>query len=512
MAEEIRTEAPVHATRNRMGSLWKSLKRPARLAIMAVAALTAVVIIWLLADSLIPVPMEVLFHRLDPLQANEVASMLEEEGIPYKITDGGSTILVPRDKRDRLRLTISPNLYAQGAGFALFENDSLVASDFERRVQWQIALEEELRRTITSIEAIDQARVHLVIPEGSLFLRERGTPSASIFLRLAPMASLSESQVRGIVSLVAGSVEGLQPENVNIVDSSGNILHDAFSAMADLPLSGAVEERMALKRQFERELENRIRAILEQIYGAGKALAMVTADLDFNTRETTRVTYNDEPVERSTQRMEERSEGVAPGGEVGDSNIPGYSAVASGDYSYERIEETINYEIGETREFIASAPGEIVRLSAAVVIDQQTATPVGTEQVSSLVSAALGLNEARGDSVTVQLLPFDSSWREEWEGEEQPAPSPLASYFGYAAVAVGLLLLLLLLLVFLFGRRPRLRHRGDERVFLEQAAAVETTPAAPPADEEQWRKELRRLAEEEPASVAQLIKTWLLEE
>jgi flagellar M-ring protein FliF len=118
-----------------MGSLWKSLKRPARLAIMAVAALTAVVIIWLLADSLIPVPMEVLFHRLDPLQANEVASMLEEEGIPYKITDGGSTILVPRDKRDRLRLTISPNLYAQGAGFALFENDSLVASDFERRVQ-----------------------------------------------------------------------------------------------------------------------------------------------------------------------------------------------------------------------------------------------------------------------------------------------------------------------------------------------------------------------------------------
>ena len=235
---------------------------------------------------------------------------------------------------------------------------------------------------------------------------------------------------------------------------------------------------------------------------------MVTAN-DFNTRETTSVTYDNEPVERSTQRVEERSEGAAPGGEVGDSNIPGYSGVAgSGDYSYERIEETINYEIGETREFVAAAPGEIVRLSAAVVIDRQTDTPVGTEQVSSLVAAALGLNEARGDSVTVQLLPFDASWKEEWAGET-PAEQPwFAPYYGYAAAGAGLLLLLALLL----GRRSRARRREDEQIFLEQAPAVETSPEAPPAEEVQWRKEVRRLAEEEPAGVAQLIKTWLVEE
>ena len=142
MAEESKTETPLNAAGNRLGSLWKSLRKPARTAIIAVAALAAVVIIWLLGDSLVPAPMEVLFHRLDPLQAKEVALMLEEDGVPYEIADDGTTILVPRDQRDRLRLTISPDLYAQGAGFALFENDSLVASDFERRVQWQMALEE----------------------------------------------------------------------------------------------------------------------------------------------------------------------------------------------------------------------------------------------------------------------------------------------------------------------------------------------------------------------------------
>ena len=498
---------------NRLGSVWKSLKAPARAAILLIIGLTVLVILWLAGGSIIPIPMEVLFHRLEPHQAREVVLMLEEQGIAYNITDGGSTILVPRDQRDRLRLTISPDLYAQGAGFALFEGNGLVASDYTRRVQWQIALEEELRRTISSIEAVDQARVHLVIPEGSLFVREQGSPSASVFLRLMPMAVLSGEQVRGILSLVAGSVEGLRPENVNIVDSQGNILYDAFAAIDDLPLSGSVQSRLKLKRQFERELENRLKAVLDQVYGPGRALAMVSAELDFDARETTTVTYDDQLVERSTQRVEERSEGTAPpSGEVGEPNIPGYEGTGGqGEYSFERIEEIVNYEISETRETVAAAPGRVLRLSTAVVIDNSEAGAIAGDQVSALVESALGLDEERGDTLSVQLMPFDLTWREGWEEAPDTVIPPITRNL-YLYAAAGFVVLMIIFVAVFLSRRSRRRAREHERVFTEKSTAPETTAAPAPSQEERWQKQARQLAEEVPAGVASLIKTWLVEE
>ncbi|MEW5785223.1 MAG: flagellar basal-body MS-ring/collar protein FliF [Bacillota bacterium] len=511
LAEESSGQSPYNAAESRLGSLWKNLNKPARSGIIAIGVITALVIIWLAGTSLIPSPMEVLFHRLDPLQAQKVVQKLDESGITYRLADDGTTIMVPRDQRDRLRLTLSPDLYAQGAGFALFENNGLVASDFERRVQWQVALEEELRRTITSIEAVEQARVHLVIPEGSLFLRERGTPSASVFLRMGPLASLSEAQVRGILSLVAGSVEGLLPENVTIVDSSGNILFDAFSAMGGATVSGAVEDQLKLKRQFERELENRLRAVLEQVYGPGSALAMVSAELDFDTRETTVITYDDEPVSRSTHLVEEHSEGTGvTAGETGEPNIPGYDGIAggSGDYSYERIEEIVNYEISETREYIAAAPGQVMRLSTAIVIDRPTVSPAVAEQVSALVTSALGLDKARGDTVNVQMLPFETTWREGWD--DAPVETVLSIYYYWAA---GLVLLLVLLLgIILLSRLARSRRRAEEKLIGENTPVMEKPVETPLTEEEKWHKQVRRLADEEPAGVASLIKTWLVEE
>ena len=147
----------------------------------------------------------------------------------------------------------------QGAGFALFEESNLIASDFERRVQWQIALEEELCRTITSIEAVEKARVHLVIPEGSVFVREKSEPSASIFLKLNPQASLNDSQIQGILNLVAGSVENLSPNNITIIDSQGNPLFDPYQEPEGQFGFTAAEKQLALTRKFEKEVEMCIR-------------------------------------------------------------------------------------------------------------------------------------------------------------------------------------------------------------------------------------------------------------
>ncbi len=501
--------------------LWNNLQAPAKVGIAAVAGLVMVLLVLFSINQVTPTEMDVLFRRLDPVQAREIASRLDDMNVPYEIADDGSTILVPPDQRDRLRLNLSPDLYAQGIGFALFENGGLVSSDFERRVQWQIALEEELRRTITSIDAIDQARVHLVMVEEGLFIRDRQEPSASVFVRLAPLASLSDAQVRGILSLVAGSVEGLNPESVTIVDSAGNTLYDAYAAMDDVSVSNAVQSNLQLTRQFETELENRLRSILEQVYGPGKAVAMVSAELDFDTRERTILTFNDNPVPRSTHRIDERSESMGPAGEeVGEPNIPGQAAVlgaGGGESMYERVEEIVNYEVGEMKEYVMAAPGQVTRLSTAVIIDGDNNDPFVEERVVQLVNSAIGFDAARGDIVTVQLIPFDAGWLTDLEpgvpAEPGEAPFPLL----WAIIGAALLFFILLLLILVMRARARRRDEDEEldALALEEemeARLKKEQQAASPGEAESKAQSIRKMVKDEPESVAGLLKTWLAEE
>ena len=236
----------------------------------------------------------------------------------------------------------------------------------------QRALQEELRRTITSLDAVMQARVHLTIPEPRLFLREQAESSAAIYLKLNPYVPLKEEQIKGIVFLVASSVENLKPENIVIIDSMGNMLYDAvtgkdyFTAMADSTLT-----QLEIKRNFEVELERRVQAMLEKVFGAGKALALVTADLDFDARETTMITYDEQGVPRSTQVIEESYEGEGPMmNEVGEANYPGYVGITpGGEGRYDRREETINYEVSEITEKVIAAPGKIKSIHTSVVVD-----------------------------------------------------------------------------------------------------------------------------------------------
>ncbi len=500
--------------------MWGNMQPPARYGIIAIFGLALAALLYLSVSMNFTPEKEILFNRLDPAQAREITAALDEKDVLYELADDGTTILVPPEQRDRLRISLSPDLYAQGIGFDLFEEGALVASDFERRAQWQIALEEELRRTITSLDAVEQARVHLVITEEGLFIRERQEPSASVFLRLNPLTSIDEGQVRGILGLVAGSVEGLNPENVNIVDSKGNVLYDAFADLNDVPRTNAVEEHYYLQRQFEIELERRLRSILEQVYGQGKAVAMVSADMDFDFHEQTSVAYQNEPVPRSTHLVEEYSENIAPPAEeVGEPNVPGQAAVLGegGDSMHEYREEIVNYEVGETRDYIETAPGRINNLSTAVIIDADGNDPFMAEQVTELVNSAIGINEARGDMVSVQMIPFDA------EAIIDPEPAlPLEEApFPLLWAIIGAVVVLLLLLILFFVMRARARRRREEEedemdpLSLENQmkSRVQQDEYETEASEaERKAKNIRDMAKEEPESVANLLKTWLAEE
>lgn len=509
---EDRASSAALARLNKTKSYWSGFSLPVRAAIL-LSAVAAITLLLTMAFGGLGAPrMEILFSRLEPLQAKEVAARLDELAVPYEVGDQGSSILVPAEQRDRLRLQLSPDVYAQGMGFSLFENGGFLMSDFERRVQWQIALEEELRRTITTIDAVEQARVHLVIPQDELFVQEKGSPSASIILRLTPLSTLSDSQVRGILSLVAGSVEGLKPENITIIDARGNVLYDAFAMQDQGVAFSATDRQMQLTRQFERELENRLRSLLGLVFGPGRAVAMVSAELDFNTLERTVITY-DTPVNRSRQRIEERHEGTGaiPGGEVGEENIPGYEAQlgTGGEYSSERIEETVNYEIGETKEFMASAPGQLQRLSAAVIVDEGS-EPGQVDQVTTLIANAIGFDAQRGDSISVQLVPFDTSWREDPALEPPGEATPAAGWpwQNLAVIAAAAVFLVVLLAFFL--RRSRQRRVEEEKIF-QTAYLPEPLEDKQLSAEQSKHDQLRQFADEKPETVAQVIQAWLAE-
>lgn len=495
---------------------WNNLVPPARIGIIAVASIAGVLVAVLGITNLAAPSMEVLFSELDPEQAQAIVVKLEESNIPYQVGDDAGTILVPRDQKDRLRLKYSSEINSRGAGFALFENTNLITSDFERRVQWQIALEEELCRTIASIETVENARVHLVIPEGSVFMREKNEPSASVFLKIKPLASLNNNQVQGILNLVAGSVEGLTPKNITIIDSLGNPLFDPFQEADEVQFGfSSVEKQLALTRQFEKEVEGRLRSVLERVYGPGKAVAMVSAELDFDSRERTTVSY-DSPLTRSEQRIEERSGGAgAFPAEVGESNIPGYAAIGgnNGDYSYERLEEIINYEIGETKEFISRAPGQLERLSVAVILDESAGNPAVASQIDNVMVSALGIDPLRGDTFSVQLIPFDNSWRDEF------ADDIVKPWFHFSleprlliALAGGAVLLLILIFASRAIKRTAYLIPQPVLMTTEEALTEAMEKRVPKEADQSKRQKARLMAEKEPENMARLLKTWLAEE
>lgn len=510
---------------------WRLLSRPRQVAIIVI--LVAVVIFFVLMFSSGSEPQYVtLYSNLEPTQASPLIQYLREENIPYSLEDFGATIKVPAERADELRIEMAGKgmPFTQGLGFEIFDEERLGTTDFERQVKMQRALQEELRRTITSLDAVMQARVHLTIPEPQLFLRERGEPSAAIYLKLNPFVPLKEEQIKGIVLLVASSVENLKPENVVIIDSMGNMLYDVgtggdpFTAMADSSL-----KQLEIRRSFEIELERRVQKMLEKVFGAGKALALVTANLDFDAREVTTITYDDQGVPRSTQVIEENFEGEGPVmSEVGEANYPGYVGITPGGESrYDRREETINYEVSEVTEKVINAPGKVMSIHTSVVVDigdsEMTEEQMEEvrENVRELVSAAIGLDEERGDQINVQSMDFDTSFIDGIEAafarvdEERRKEETFRQ-----AVLGGAVLIFLIMLLMALRRRRILRERRSvvtpEGMTLENLLGLklldEELDEEDLAPSETPRDRAQKLVNENPDTAVAVLRTWLVED
>ncbi len=453
---------------------------PSRLLTLAGVAIGFVAFFAFLVSRLSGTDMSLLYSDLDAADSGKIVAKLDAQAIPYELRGNGTQIYVPSDRVLRLRMGLAEEGMPSGGsvGYELFDKaDALGTTNFVQNVNLERALEGELARTIRSLDTVESARVHLVLPRRQLFSRETEEPSASVVLKLRGAGRFSPQQIAAVENLVASAVPGLKPNRISIVDDKGNLLARPNDSPDGAP-SGTSAEEMRLS--YEDHLAQSIETLLERSVGPGKIRAEVTADMDFDRISTNAEIYDpDGQVVRSTQTVEEQANSSDNGGQQAVSvaqNLPQTQQTAPGAAAQNqqntstgptssnksnRTEETVNYEISKTVKNQIRESGIIKRVSVAVLVDGTYATaPDGTkkytprgdaemQQLEKLVRSAIGYDQQRGDVVQLVNMPFASVD----EGPANDGPAPLFGltkddYLRIAEIVVlGVVALLVLLLV-----------------------------------------------------------------
>jgi flagellar M-ring protein FliF len=515
--------------------LWKKISKRQRYTIIGVAALFMISILgWSYWYGSKP-DMVPLFTNMETKDAGEVAAKLKESKIKYEVQEStaGTTILVPAKDVHNTRLELSTQGLPRGPkGFEIFDDSKLGVTEFQNKVNYLQALQGELTRTIEQIEGVDKVRVHIVLSEDSLYKKNEKPATASIMLKLKPNAQLSKQEIKGIVNLTAHSIQGLQAENITIVDDTGKILNDP-DENDDKGLGTTTLTQMDMTKKVQDRMQKDVQTLLDQALGEGRAFVRVNVELDFDQKQIDKQVFtpvvDDSGIIRSSQDSSENYNGTStnPGGPAGaQSNIPGYVATNNNSNSnYEKKESTKNYEINEEKQRVIASPGSIKHLNIAVLVNDDVAQ---TQQDSILrtVTSAAGIMTDRGDTISVEPLPFSTQMSDKRAAEEQAQRDKENRIF-YMQVAAGLLLLALVLGgVFLYRRKKRLEKEAAEevirqeqmekdRIEAERAAAIAAgrIEADELTEEEQQRMTERQTLEElirtKPTEVAMLLKSWL---
>jgi len=515
--------------------LSRGLSRPAKIFIVSTVLALAVAGGLIAFRSSNP-PYTVLYSNLERDDAAAVVAKLKEMKVPYRVEADGAVIEVPEAQARELRLELAGGGLPRGGavGFESFDKMRLGATEFEQRILYRRALEGELARTIGTVAAVQTARVHLVLPEKSVFVSRNEPSSASVTLKLRGGRALGGGEVAGIVHLVSTSVAGLSPDRVAIVTTEGAVLHKPRRPGDD----GATDDdRGAQARSLEATLEERARSMVEKVTGPGHVDVRVTVDLD--PARVERVEDHFDPRQtalRSEERNVERAGDEIPVAGVpgAESNLPGGAArgaTAGADAGAgatattlagtTRESHTRNFEVDRVTEKRTVAGGALRRVTVAVVIDGAPG-PDGAarskeelDKISSLVRSAVGFDERRGDAVTVESVPFLVG-----EAPEAPPAKPftLEPTKKMAGIAAGALAVLVLLTGALVVRARRRRRVVSTALALaaakerENAAAVTVEILAAP-EKQPSLDDLRQLvlqrAAADPATAALVVRSWL---
>ncbi len=531
-----------------VGSFWSHQSTSQKITLIALVLAAAIVIPLIVSWATAP-SYSVAFTGMTEEDAGQVVQKLAEANIPYKLS-GTGTIMVPEKQVYEVRLQMARDgLPSNGTvGLELFGSNTLGMTEFTQKINYQRALEGELERTIGSLSAVEAVQVHIVTPEKTLLTSDQSVTTASIMVKLAPGKTLDSAQVSAIAHLAASSIEGLKPENVVIVDSAGRMLASGAGSSGEASAVAQTDSRRAAEGAAAVNIQNKVELLLAQVLGPNRAVVQADVSLDWTQKETTSQKIEPTPAIRSSQKTTENytTTGGATGGVPGaNSNLPTPVATttAGGSSSnYTRSDEVTNYELSTSETHEIFSPGTVKRISLSVLVDNVTDQAQLTT-LKSAVSAAVGIDEARGDKLVVENTTFDTSFATQQE-EVLSKSSNTELYYKIGEIA-GAVILLFLILWYVQRLLKNLRlassdawvpvmkplsasalsgHNSPMLTNNSTGPMLQQTQGSQPKikstfkmeqhhpEDEQLQKVLTRMTEENPASVAEIIQLWLAED
>lgn len=387
------------------------------------AVLISTVIVGLLVTGTNHVP---LFRNVPPDQLAVVLEKLQKNNIPFKLDEGGSTVLVPSNLQHSTQMMVMTEVGTSEAGqmgLELFDKQDFGMTSYAQRINYQRALQGELMRAINTLSAVKHSKVILALPPKKTFLEEGGEPTASVVVDLHPGKSLSAEQVKGITNLVASAVENLNPDKVTVVDSRGKSLTRQYSAEG-----GASSELLELKRKIEGDLEQRVESILAKVVGSGKVVAKVDATLNMKNQNTIEEKVDPDMTAVSSSATEEE---LLDGARTNPTGIPGSRANLPGAEDNGQVGfrqnvrkelKTTNFAVPKTTRNVKEAAGTVERISIAVLVDGMMVpetdkegnvtskyAPRSSEDLAkyeTIVKNSIGFSSTRGDSVKIENIQF----------------------------------------------------------------------------------------------------------
>lgn len=499
---------------------------------------------------------EPLFSNLSASDAANVTQHLKDDKVPYQLSADGKTVFVPSQNISDERVAIAgANLIKGGStGYELFDRTNFGMTEFEEKIDKTRAIEGELERTISGLDPVEGARVQIAAPDQTLYTTTQNPTTASVAVTTKPGMQLSPEQVQGITMLVSHAVEGLKPENVTIVNQDGQVLLPPQGADSNQPDPlNLTQEQLAAKQRYEATVQSSVQSMLDQTLGPRRAVARVSTKMNFDANSTETKTYAPQGTVLSTQSKRESYNGQqaaarAAGVPGTTTNIPTYQGQQqTPGGKYNKSENTTNYDISESNTKHIDAPGKVESTSVAVVLNSAAVpattsgtpaknpaqpyqiTPAMRQQIQNLVVAAAGLNLANGDQVSVESIPFNPAVATEPNITVTQVPGTMLGIPLSVVIAILVLGALGGLGMFAMRARRRTFKPAMELPSFDSTLAEELPPfeehpmldgapgiAAPirsAADltREQMIEYVTTVAQENPDSIAKLVKLWLAE-
>ncbi|MBC2582126.1 flagellar basal-body MS-ring/collar protein FliF [Clostridium sp. DJ247] len=512
---------------------WKNLNKTRKIAFSVFFAGIIAALIFL-SVSLGSTKYEVLFSNMDPSDAAAVYKKLQDDKVDAKVS--GNSILVPKDQVDKLRMQMlsEVSLTYGSQGFELLDKSKLGSTDAELKINYQRALQGELERTIKSFPEVENARVHLVMPDDTQFVKDTQPGKASVTLKLKPGQKLTQDQVKAVVSLISGSVKNIPNENVEVIDNNMTLLSkDLFTNKKDLSDSTtSVDKQQQLKQQYQNDMEKKVLDMLGAIYGRDKVKVKINADLDFDAVQQDSTTYDPKSVVVSNHSIKDSSTtlGTNTANSPVDNNMTTNTTTNTtnnnGVSTHE--ESTTNYDVPNVKQQTIKAPGAVKRLTASVALDGNVDAATKAA-INNLVVSAIGYDTTRGDSISVEGIPFDTTLKDNAKNDldaMNKAADQAQRNKLYAIIGAIALVLIIALLIFIWRRR---KNREDDLleqdiqpqgidVIIDDNEETAKHPKFKPIDlDEENEKthlenEIKKYAKEKPEQVADIVKSWLAED